>query len=50
VQYGAPAESKVINTVAICAGSGGSMFKNVKADLYWTGEMSHVSRQQRGCS
>lgn len=21
------------------------MFKNVKADLYFTGEMSHVSRQ-----
>jgi putative NIF3 family GTP cyclohydrolase 1 type 2 len=43
VQYGAPAEKSSIKTVALCAGSGGSMFKNVKADLYWTGEMSHVS-------
>lgn len=30
-----------IKTVAVCAGSGGSLFKNVKADLYITGEMSH---------
>lgn len=30
-----------IKTVAVCAGSGGSVFKNVKADLYLTGEMSH---------
>jgi len=43
VQYGAPAKDSKISTVAICAGSGGSMFKDVKADLYWTGEMSHVS-------
>jgi hypothetical protein len=43
VQYGAPAQESIIKTVAICAGSGGSMFKDVKADLYWTGEMGHVS-------
>lgn len=30
-----------IKTVAICAGSGGSVFKNVKADLLFTGELSH---------
>lgn len=30
-----------ISTIAICAGSGGSMFKDVAADLYFTGEMSH---------
>lgn len=30
-----------IKTVAVCAGSGGSVFKNVVADLYITGEMSH---------
>lgn len=30
-----------IKTVAVCAGSGASLFKNVKADLYLTGEMSH---------
>lgn len=30
-----------IKTVAICAGSGGGVFKGVEADLYYTGEMSH---------
>jgi putative NIF3 family GTP cyclohydrolase 1 type 2 len=34
---------KDVQTIAICAGSGGSAFGSVKADLYWTGEMSHVS-------
>ena len=33
--------SKSIQTVAICAGSGASLLKNVRADLYLTGEMSH---------
>ncbi|BGP03342.1 UPF0135 protein [Rhodotorula toruloides ATCC 204091] len=33
-----PAE---IRTIAICAGSGGSVLGGVKADLYLTGEMSH---------
>lgn len=28
-------------TIAICAGSGGSVFRGVKADLYYTGELSH---------
>lgn len=27
--------------MAVCAGSGASVLKNVKADLYLTGEMSH---------
>lgn len=31
----------LIKTVAVCAGSGSSLLKNVKADLYFTGEMSH---------
>ena len=31
----------VIKTVAVCAGSGSSVLKGVKADLYLTGEMSH---------
>lgn len=31
----------LINTIAICAGSGGSVLKGVKADMYLTGEMSH---------
>lgn len=30
-----------MKTVAVCAGSGGSVLKNVTADLYLTGEMSH---------
>ncbi|VEU21617.1 DEKNAAC102226 [Brettanomyces naardenensis] len=34
-------DEKSITTVAICAGSGGGVFKNVKADLYYTGELSH---------
>ncbi|XP_063973874.1 NIF3-like protein 1 isoform X3 [Diachasmimorpha longicaudata] len=32
---------KMINTVAVCAGSGTSVLKNVRADLYVTGEMLH---------
>ena len=34
--------SDVIKTIAICAGSGGSLLRGVKADLYFTGEMQHV--------
>ncbi|KAG8683645.1 NGG1 interacting factor [Ceratobasidium sp. 423] len=30
-----------IRTIAICAGSGGSLLKGVKAHAYLTGEMSH---------
>lgn len=30
-----------IRSVAVCAGSGGSVLRGVKADLYLTGEMSH---------
>ena len=30
-----------VKTVAICAGSGGSVLKNVDADLLFTGELSH---------
>ncbi|XP_061082382.1 NIF3-like protein 1 isoform X2 [Conger conger] len=30
-----------VTTVAVCAGSGGSVLQGVKADLYLTGEMSH---------
>jgi putative NIF3 family GTP cyclohydrolase 1 type 2 len=31
-----------VHSVAICAGSGGSMLLGVDADVYFTGEMSHV--------
>ena len=30
-----------MSTIAICAGSGGSMLLGVDADVYFTGEMSH---------
>ncbi|KAM9929701.1 hypothetical protein OXX80_009598, partial [Metschnikowia pulcherrima] len=33
--------TSLIRTIAICAGSGGSVFKGTKADLYYTGELSH---------
>lgn len=43
VQVGYPnPPSKLIQTVAICAGSGGSMLLGYDADVYFTGEMSHV--------
>jgi putative NIF3 family GTP cyclohydrolase 1 type 2 len=31
-----------VQSIAICAGSGGSMLLGVDADVYLTGEMSHV--------
>lgn len=33
--------SQQVKTVAICAGSGGGVFRGVNADLYYTGELSH---------
>lgn len=42
VGYGTlDAKKAPIRTVAICAGSGGSMLVGKNADLYFTGEMSH---------
>ncbi|KDN39296.1 hypothetical protein RSAG8_08931, partial [Rhizoctonia solani AG-8 WAC10335] len=44
LQVGVPIEShteRLIRTIAICAGSGGSLLKGVSADAYLTGEMSH---------
>lgn len=38
---GCKASDKPISTVAVCAGSGSSVFSGVKADLYLTGELSH---------
>lgn len=35
------AESQSIRTISICAGSGGSMLLGTRADVYFTGEMSH---------
>ena len=34
-------QNDVVSTIAICAGSGSSVLKGVKADMYLTGEMSH---------
>lgn len=43
VQVGYPIRStKLIRSIAICAGSGGSMLVDKDADVYLTGEMSHV--------
>ncbi|XP_014613347.1 PREDICTED: NIF3-like protein 1 [Polistes canadensis] len=37
----APKSDGFINSVAVCAGSGSIILKNVQADLYLTGEMLH---------
>ncbi|ESW98809.1 hypothetical protein KL918_001800 [Ogataea parapolymorpha] len=34
-------DTAAVTTVAVCAGSGGSVFRNLDADLYLTGELSH---------
>ncbi|CDO73173.1 hypothetical protein BN946_scf185007.g228 [Trametes cinnabarina] len=42
VAYAKPErERTMVSTIAICAGSGGSMLLGVDADVYFTGEMSH---------
>ncbi|GFZ42747.1 Protein NIF3 homolog [Saitozyma sp. JCM 24511] len=41
VQLATPDINKSIETIAVCAGSGGGVFKGVKADLLLTGELSH---------
>lgn len=39
----APGAKRDVKSVAICAGSGGSMLVGRDADVYFTGEMQHVS-------
>lgn len=34
-------QPKQVSTIAICAGSGGSVFRGVSADVFYTGELSH---------
>lgn len=34
-------DTKKVETIAVCAGSGGSLLRNIKADLWITGELSH---------
>ncbi|KIK52053.1 hypothetical protein GYMLUDRAFT_50126 [Collybiopsis luxurians FD-317 M1] len=41
VGYSTIEPTKPVETVAICAGSGGSVFRGKKADVYFTGEMQH---------
>lgn len=44
VQVAAAANSRPdpqIRTIAICAGSGGAVFRGVSADVFYTGELSH---------
>ncbi|KAI0756558.1 NGG1p interacting factor 3 [Daedaleopsis nitida] len=42
VAYARPErEQTMISTIAVCAGSGGSLLLGVDADVYFTGEMSH---------
>ncbi|RPB01769.1 NGG1p interacting factor 3 [Choiromyces venosus 120613-1] len=51
VMIGKPPGDKKIRTIAICAGSGASMFKNVDVDLLFTGELSHhdaLAAKERG--
>jgi putative NIF3 family GTP cyclohydrolase 1 type 2 len=38
---GSDPTAPTVHTVAICAGSGGSMFAGVRADVFFTGEMQH---------
>ncbi|RLV92228.1 NGG1-interacting factor 3 [Spathaspora sp. JA1] len=41
VQVAKCCENHQVKTIAVCAGSGGGVFKGIKADLYYTGELSH---------
>ncbi|KLT40763.1 NGG1p interacting factor 3 [Cutaneotrichosporon oleaginosum] len=41
VQVATPSTERKIESVAVCAGSGGGVLRGVKADLLLTGEMSH---------
>ncbi len=45
----APEGPEAISTIAICAGSGGSVLDGVAADVYFTGEMGHVRAFRSTC-
>lgn len=34
-------DTRLVRTIAICAGAGASVVSSVRADVWWTGEMSH---------
>lgn len=40
-RFAVAADRKEINTVAVCAGAGGDVFKGIAADCFLTGEMGH---------
>ena len=42
VDLARPLIQRQVRSVAICAGSGGSVLADVDADVYLTGEMAHV--------
>jgi len=51
VMIGKAPGNKQIRTIAICAGSGGSMLRNIDVDLLFTGELSHheaLAAKERG--
>ncbi|ODQ55569.1 NGG1p interacting factor 3 [Saitoella complicata NRRL Y-17804] len=41
VQVARPQLLEKVKTIAICAGSGGSLFRGVQADCFFTGELGH---------
>ncbi|EGW35572.1 uncharacterized protein SPAPADRAFT_58799 [Spathaspora passalidarum NRRL Y-27907] len=41
IQVASASDNHQVKTIAVCAGSGGGVFKGIKADLYYTGELSH---------
>ncbi|KAL9105221.1 MAG: hypothetical protein Q9227_009563 [Pyrenula ochraceoflavens] len=53
IPQGRQVEDMQIQTVGICPGSGGSIFKNCTADLLFTGELSHheaLAATERGAA
>ena len=46
-------EGRELKKIALCAGSGGSLFKGLDVDLFFTGELSHheaLAAKERGIS
>lgn len=45
--HGCDANAQTIKSIAVCAGSGGSVLAGDNSDAWVTGEMSHVRRRER---
>ncbi|KAF8539460.1 GTP cyclohydrolase 1 type 2/Nif3 [Trichophaea hybrida] len=46
-------KGRKVRRIALCAGSGGSLFKNLEVDLFFTGELSHheaLAAKEKGIS